>query len=138
MMTMRQDNRGVIALVTVVIIGALLLMVGLATAQIGQTQLVSVSQADRGQWARQYAVACVEEAVFRLRANPNFSGTTVPIDGYDCTVSLTGLGVNRTVTATSTVGDYTKTITAGLFFRSVAGGGAAWTIDSWEESDLSP
>jgi hypothetical protein len=131
----RIDNRGVIALVTVIVIGALLLMVGLATAQLGQTQLIVVGQADQGQWARHYAVACVEEAVFRLRRNPTFAGTTVPIDGYTCDVTVSGVGVYRDVVSTATVGDYTKSLTVQLYFQNVTGGGSTWTIESWEETD---
>lgn len=130
------DDRGMIGLLTVIVIGVTMLAVGITASFIGQTQLTVTGYADRGHLARTLAVTCLEEAAFRLKLNAAYVGGTVPIDAETCTVTVSGAGSTRTVTATATVDGHVKTIVATATLRQNAALSArAWSLSAWTEQD---
>lgn len=129
-------KKGLIALLTVIIIGAIVLSIGLAAAFIGNTAIIVAGHADREYSTRMLASACVEEAMHRLKLDSGFTSGTIPIGSDTCVISMSGSGSNRTITLTATSGQYTKTITiGGLLKQNVAANARAWTVDSWVEGD---
>ncbi len=129
------QQKGFVAFITVIIIGTVLLMAGITTAMLGRTQVVSIGQEDYSQVARQQAMACVEEGIFRLRRNEAYTGGTVPIDeDSECTVTLSGGGTTRQLSATSNVSGFIKTVNVQLDYLSGAGG-STWSVSSWTEAD---
>lgn len=132
----RHADQGVIALLAVIIIGAMIVAIGISTSFIAQTEIVLSGDVDREYSTRMLAVACLEEAAFRLKLNTAYVGGTIPIESDSCTVAISGSGSTRTVTATATVDGYTKTVTVVASLRQNAAANArAWTIDSWTEGD---
>ena len=132
----KPDRRGMIALVTVIVIGATLLTIGISAAMIGQTDLVISGHADRERSTRLLASACAEEALHRLKLNAAYSGGTIGIGTDSCTASVAGSGSTRTVTVSATVEGYTKSVIVGaLLKQNVAGNARAWAIDSWSEGN---
>lgn len=142
-MSSRTRARGFIALLSVIIIGAVLLIVGLATASLGQSQLVVAAGTHEEHRTRDYAAACLEEVMLRLKRNETtpFASypAVVPMPGVPaaCSVtSVTGSGTSRTVNVTSTAGFFTKAVTAALTKQTNPGGQAvAWTVTTWTEVD---
>jgi hypothetical protein len=136
---MPTPQRGFIALLSVIIIGAILLVIGLATASIGQSQLQVAAGTHEEHRTRDYAAACLEEAILRIKRNEAYTGpTTVPMPGIAaaCTVtSVSGAGTSRTVNVTSTVGFFTKAVVVALTKQTGPGGAIAWTVTSWTEVD---
>lgn len=129
-------GRGVIALMTVIILGAILLVVGISAAFIGQTDVILSGQSDRGHYAGVLATTCAEEAMHRLKLDPAYTGGTVPVGPYACTVTVSGSGFARTVTSAATYGGHTKTVSVSASLRQNASVNArAWNIDGWQEVD---
>lgn len=130
------EERGVIALMTVIIIGALVLAVGISVSFIGQTEVIITGDTDREQSLRSLVFTCIEEATFRLKSDPAYVGGTVPIGLDSCAVTVSGSGSTRTVLATATIDPYTKSATASVLLKqNVAGNARGWAVDSWLESD---
>jgi len=130
----RPASAGVVVLMSVIIIGALLLVIGLSAAYRGQTELIMASDASREQEVRYVAVACVEEALFRLKKDPAYLGGTVVVGAETCTVTVSGSGTARTVVSTATVADYTKTLNLAVSSRvNAAGKTLGWHVDSFTE-----
>ncbi|MFH1046827.1 MAG: hypothetical protein V1738_00850 [Patescibacteria group bacterium] len=128
------DSRGVIVLVTVIIIGAILLVLGLSAAHIGQTEITIAGQLDRAQHARTLAMSCAEEALFRLKLDDTYLGGTIAIDDDSCTVAVTGSGDVRTIDASASSQDLTKHLQISASRRqNVTAEAQAWNIDSWLE-----
>lgn len=128
--------RGLIGLVTVIVIGALVLSVGVTTAFIGHTQLLLASHADHEYALRALAGSCVEEAAYRLKLNSSYTGGTVPLGAGSCLIAVSGGGSSRTVTLTATEGSYTRRVTATLETRSNSAASASgWAVTSWQEGD---
>lgn len=69
-----ENNKGFIALITIIIVLALVLLVGISAS------LLSISESDMGleksQSAETFylATACAEQALMKLRENPSYSG----------------------------------------------------------------
>jgi hypothetical protein len=132
-----QGQDGVIALLTIIIISAMILAVGVSAALIGQTEIALSGQSDREYAARSLASMCVEEALHRLKLNPAYVGGTLPIGTSDsCTVAVTGSGNNRTITATASSDVFTKSIVVATSIKQNGQGNAkAWHVDSYTEGD---
>ncbi|MEY4723406.1 MAG: hypothetical protein RLZZ324_919 [Candidatus Parcubacteria bacterium] len=135
----REDNRGLIAILTVVLIGALILAIGISSSLIGRTEIVQSGDFDREQATREVVASCVDEALHRLKLNSGYVGGTVPIGSNSCTVAVSGSGSTRTITANATiviVNSYTKRVTVTASKRSnVANSASGWGIDTWTEGD---
>ena len=131
-----QPSRGVIGLFTVIILGAMVLSIGLVASYTAQTELLMVGSVDRGQYARQLASSCLDEALYRLKKDSSYTGGTVPILSSICQVVVTGSGTTWTIAATAVDGESTKTLSVGAELRVNNGGNAnSWYVQSWEEVD---
>jgi len=141
---MTTSSRGFIALLSVIIIGAILLIVGLATASLGQSQLQVAAGTNEEHRTRDYAAACLEEAILRLKRNETtpfpYYPAVVPLPDVAAACSITamtGSGTARTVNVTSsTVGFFTKSVVVNLAKQTSPDGNAiAWVVTSWTEVD---
>lgn len=124
-------------MLTIIIISALIMAVGVSAALIGQTEVVLSGHADREYAARSLAAACVEEGLHRLKLDSGYLGGTVPVGASDtCDVTVTGIGATRTITASAASAEFTKSIVVSASLRQNAALNArAWHIDSWTEGD---
>jgi hypothetical protein len=68
------NNRGVIGLMTVIVLGAIVLAVGLAAAYSHQTDLLLARHSDQSQYARNLAESCLNEALIRLKRDDAYEG----------------------------------------------------------------
>ncbi len=128
--------RGFIGLVTVILIGALILALGVAAAFIGQTQLIIAGQIDRAHAARQAVDACVDEALHRLKKDELYAGGAVTVGPLNCTVTVSGSGDSRTVVASASDGDVTQAVTVSAVRKqNTAGNAKAWSVDVWTEAN---
>src|SRR3989344_9199329 len=115
-----RHSAGMILLMSVIVIGTSLLIIGLAAASMGQTEVFLAQDADWEQRVRYTTVACGEEALYRLKKDPTYTGGTVSVEGNDCTLTVTGGGSSRTIDATTTISGYTKSIRLGASRRANA------------------
>lgn len=115
MLEKNKKSKGFIALISILIIGAVVLVIsiGLSLRSISETDM-SLSQ-QQANTALSLANLCAEQALFKLESVLNYSGSeTLNIDGNSCSIlAITGSGnINRTVTTQSTVAGYTRKVKA--------------------------
>ena len=129
-------DRGLIALITVIIIGASLLTLGITASFIGQTEIIISGQNDREYVARTLLTSCVEEASYRLKLANTYTGGTILIGSDTCAISISGSGSTRTVVVSASSGTSTKSATVELSLKQNSGlYTTAWGISSWNEAD---
>ncbi len=134
--TGERREAGVIGLLTVVVLGAFILTIGLSAAYIGQSQIVAGGGADGEQYVRELAAACVDEAVYRLKLDSAYAGGALPLDVDSCTVTVTGTGSGRTIAASASAGGYSKSFTIEVSLRQNPSlTAAAWHVDGWAENN---
>jgi len=130
------DRRGVTLLLTMILIGALILAIGLSVAYLSQTQVIISGHIDYAQSLRQAAFACVDEAFIRLRSDLNFTGDTLELGMDTCTSVVSGSGLNRTVTVDATEGDYALRIVVEATLRQNSSSNArGWEVLRWQETN---
>lgn len=132
----KPGDAGIVALITVIVFGAIMLSMGIVTALVAQTQMLVAYSMGRERVARELVITCLDEAVYRLRQDSGYLGGTVPLDGNTCVVTVSGSGASRTVAATASVGGYVKAFTATATLKQNAALNAkGWSITAWQESD---
>lgn len=87
--------KGVVALVTVLIVMATLVSLGLVIAAIGRDEILLSRTVENGARAFAVADACVEEGLVRLKSSSSYAGGSFVIDGGTCVITVTDLGGNR-------------------------------------------
>lgn len=87
--------RGVVALVTVLVVMSVLLAMGLTVAAVGRDEIVLSGTVEDGELAFSIADACVEEGLERLKQDGAYAGSSFILDGGTCTVTVTNLGGNN-------------------------------------------
>ncbi len=128
------DQRGFIALITIVVLSAILLTIGLTISSASLSQLVATFGSSQSARAIQVADTCAEEGYQRLKYDSAYTGGTVPIDIYSCTITVSGSGSTRTVDTQVTVGNYTRRVRASITLSSnVAGNAKRATLTKWED-----
>jgi len=128
---------GAVALITIVVFTAVLVVIGLAVSSIGQNEIVLSGVYRDGENAFSIADACAEDALMRLKSDQTFTGTTLPLDGGFCVSTVTHL-----------LGDSYRILAEGSYIENIRGieadvtlhfngQGLAKTvlIDSWKEAD---
>jgi Tfp pilus assembly protein PilX len=86
--------KGVVALITVLVVMVTLLSIGLTISVVGNDEAVLTGVVEDGEIAFTIADACAEEGMFRLKTNPAYAGGSFALDGGACTVAVTNLGGN--------------------------------------------
>ena len=109
-----QKNGGYIALISVLIAGGVMLILGLSASRSGITSVQSALRDESAMRARLLADACAEEALFRLRTNLSFLGSEeVSVNTNEsCTIrNISGVGpTNRQIRAEATVLGYVQKV----------------------------
>ena len=128
---MMRNQEGFIALISVLIIGAIVLAIsiGLSLRSIGETNMSLAEQESHRALA--LANLCAEQALMKLESVLNYAGSeNVTIGSESCDIlAISGSGnFNRTVQAQSTVSGYTKKVKVVVSQIS-----PTMQITSWEE-----
>ena len=99
-------NKGYIALITVLILGAVSLAIAVSLLLLGTGSALTSYTQEQSAQARSLADACSFEALNRIAMDNNFAGTRNLSLGYGtCSFTVTNLGgANRQINATGTVG----------------------------------
>lgn len=106
---MKQDS-GFIAIISVVIIAALLLAISASLSFSGFFTRSNIADGEYKEHSTALAEACIQEALVKLAANPNYTGNeTITIGSDSCTIgSITTSGVQKTI---RTSGSFRSTTT---------------------------
>lgn len=133
----RQRPRGIAALITVLMVMAVLVSIGLAISSIGRNEIVLSGVNEDGAVAFAIADACVEEGFSQLKRNGSFSGGSFALDGGTCSIAVTNLGGNdRLVRGQGAYRDAIRIIDADVTIAFNGQGNAKKIkINSWKEAD---
>jgi hypothetical protein len=124
-------NRGVAALLTIVIVSAAALIMAFSSSILGLGELDSGFSNSRGEEALSIADGCMDEAMRRLRLDTSYSGANLSQSNGACIISVVPSGSERTITVTaSTTDSYYKKIEVNLTLA-----GNVITLNTWEEKD---
>ncbi len=125
---LQKKNKGVAALLTIVIIGAASLIMAIGASRLGLGELETGLNEIRGAQVLVLADGCLEEALYKLKKNNSYAGATLSLGGGSCIISISGGGSTRTILSTATLGSYTKRVE-----MTVTLGGTVISIDTWGE-----
>lgn len=123
-------QKGYIALMTVLIIGAAATAIGVALLVIGADSQRTALVQQRSKQARTLAVACVDEALQQINSDISYTGNLiVPLGQGTCTSAVTTTGVStRNIATTGTVGGVVRKVQV-----AVTIGATTLSINSWQE-----
>jgi len=133
-MIKHSQQSGYVGIISVMIISLITLTLAAAISLSGLNEILfgySLSQSHR---VLQEADGCAEEAYYRLKLDPAYSGGTIPYNGGTCLISISGAGSARTITATASSGGASRTVTSGIQLESNASVTTEGVgLDSWTE-----
>ncbi len=121
-------QRGYVAILTVLILSAVVVgtMSTAALLSIGEAR--SGLALSDGEETLQFVEGCVDEALLRSRADPNYNGSTITVPEGSCLVTISKISVPWTMTVNNTTTAYQRKIQV-QYTRGATG----ITISSWKE-----
>lgn len=121
---------GYVALIAILIVGAVSTTIALALLMNGVDSQRAVLVTQRSVQARNGAVACAEEALQEMHDNTTYVGTdTLTVGQASCTYTVTNTGgAARTIDVTATAGSVVRKI---KIYATI--GGTNISITSWQE-----
>lgn len=132
-----KSERGVAALLTIIIVSAATLIMAVSASLLGLGELELGYTSQRGGEALSAAEGCMEDTLRRVRTDSTYSAnatTTLTVSNGSCTIFVAQSGANSTTTVLGTVTDqnssYNKRIRAAYSLS-----GNVITLNSWEELD---
>lgn len=135
MFNFEQNNqKGLVALVTIVIVSVAALVMALNASYLGLGELDLGYTSSEGGEAFYVADGCMEETLERIRKDTNYgvgAGTiNLTVENGSCTIDVLDSGSDRIITVLGTSGDFNKRIEINLTLS-----GNVISINSWEEKD---
>jgi hypothetical protein len=122
-----EAERGVAALVVIVVVGAAALVLVQGAALLGLGELDSAYTSQKGSEAFSIADGCMEEAFERMRLSTSYAGGSLNVSNGSCTITLSGSNP-YTITVLGTTGNFNKKIEAVISITN-----KIITINSWQE-----
>lgn len=132
----RNHPRGVVALITVLVVMAVLVSIGLTISAVSQNQIALSGAVQDGETAFTIADACAEDALERLKLNAGFTGTTFSLDEGTCVSTVAYITANTyLVTGTGSYLNAIRVVQINATIKFNGGGNATKvTINSWNEA----
>lgn len=124
-------------MITILVISAVLLTIGLTLSAIGHNEVVLSGVFRDGETAFAIADACAEEGLSRLKQNSSFTGTSFALDGGTCAVTITNISGNTyKIVGTGQFKDNVRIIDANVTIKfNTQGNAKTVRINSWVEAD---
>lgn len=122
-----KGRRAYIALVSFLIVSAVVLLIGITLAILGVSEAQMSLAEERGQGSLALAEGCAEDAILSSYYDINYSGGTENYPEGSCVVGVAKDGNNWTITTAATVSGHTKKVKVKIN-RS-----GKITITSWKE-----
>ena len=124
----KNDRRGVAALLTIIVVGAAALLMAYSASILGLGDLDMGYTAQKGKQAGSWADACTEEALHRFRLDANYSGETLSLGEKSCIISVISNGNDRVIAVVASDGDFNKSLQSEITINS-----GVVTVNSWNE-----
>lgn len=123
-----KQQKGVAALLTVIIISSVVLVMGLSTSYLGLGELNLGFTEQKGSEALAAAEGCMEDALMLLRLDNSYSGGSLSLENGSCIISVSSTGSDRTLVSSATVFGFTRTIQTQVTISS-----NTILLNSWQE-----
>ena len=123
----RENKQGYIALTTVILLSAIIILITTATSLLAIGEAQSSFALFNGENTLTFVEGCMEDALLKSQASETYSGGTIARPEGTCTITVIKVGSVWTVTATTAATTYKRTIQA-IVTRSTS-----LTITSWKE-----
>ncbi|MBP9821741.1 MAG: hypothetical protein KBC98_02575 [Candidatus Pacebacteria bacterium] len=125
-----KQQPGIIALITVLITGAIVLIIGLGMAERSMLELNTSLDEELSHQALTAATSCMERALLSLAGNASYAGNeTLSVGTNTCSIAtITTSGITRTVKTSSTVQGYTRRLQV-----TVSNVNPPLQVSSWQE-----
>ena len=125
--------KGFSILTAVILVTSITLSIALAVAFLGLSDLERNNLVIQGDIVFFMADNCAEEAVWKLKKDAAYVGETITFNNGACVINVTGTPT-KTITATATVGDFTRIIRViGTVITNPSGKAKGFSVTSWEE-----
>jgi len=124
------DNRGVAALLTVLIVSAAALLMAFSASVLGLGDADMSYTEQKGNQSLSLANGCVEESLRQLQLNSNWNGTTLNLSDGSCIINVSSSGSARTINVLASADNFNKKI---LVEASVSS--SLVRVVSWQESN---
>ena len=129
-MKIKKDNRGMAALIIVLVIGATALILALSSSFLGLGELDMGFTSQKGGEVTSLADGCMEEALRQIQLAANYSGETLNLAENSCIIGVQTDGDSRIITVTAVIGDYGEKIEANVTIND-----GVITLNSWQKLD---
>lgn len=122
------DNKGISALLTIVVIGIASLIMAYSASFLGLGDLEIGFDAQKGEEVLSLAEGCAEETILQLKGNGGYSGGTLNLEEGSCIINVLPSGSDRTLDVTAVIDEYERTLQINLTLS-----GSSVTVNSWRE-----
>ncbi len=124
------SQHGMAALLTVIIIATATLIMAFNASLLGLGELNLGYISQQGNEVTTITESCIEEALYRLKLDPAYSGGTLALGNGSCIINITANGDNRIIIASGTMDVYNKKIQVGLTLTNHQINITSWQIIS--------
>lgn len=125
--TQSLNQKGYIALIALIIISVVVLFIGVSVSFSGISELQMGFAGSQSAKALNFAEACVEESLEKLRTTWGGGAISLNFDDGLCTATIEVGGNVATITSLGQVGDYTREVQVEV--------SSNLQIDAWQESN---
>lgn len=122
------NNKGYIAFSTILIVSVVVLAIAVTSSLVSLGEAQSSFAQYNGESTLQFVEGCAEDALLKVRANAAYAGGSITRPEGTCTITITGAGNPKTLTATTTNTSYKRTVQI-VYNRT----GTGVTLVSWRE-----
>jgi len=103
-----KDNRGIAAILTVIIVSAAALIMAFSASVLGIGDLDMGYTSQKGKQALALATGCAEESLHRLESNASWVGGTLNLTDGQCVINVVSNSTSRTITVSASVDNFNK------------------------------
>lgn len=126
----KKDNRGMAALLIVLVISAAALLVAWSATVLGIGEVNMGYTVQKGQQSLFFANGCAEESLRQLQMNENWVGGTLNLSEGSCIISVSPSGNTRSIIVSALSDNFNKK------FQVVATvSSSVVTVTSWQEQE---
>jgi len=128
MQNIKQNKKGIAAILSVIILGSITLLIAISVSLIGIDESKTALDQRKAAEVLAGAESCVEVALLELQSDKNYAGATIISGNVSCTSTVTGVGSLIEVDASLDSKYYTS-----LSVDVDNSSAPVYTVTSWEE-----
>jgi hypothetical protein len=109
-MKMRTNNGGYVAMLAVLMIATAGLFIAVTTSLVGIGEMKAAFSQANGEGTLTFIEGCTEDALIKAWASSSYNGGNITRPEGTCTVSISKVSTQWTITISTTATDYNRTI----------------------------